>query len=123
MTDLSLTEIPELEGDENLQQLIDTFDARLVAAQTKHHYVGTVSSSVRIGEDDYIRLPSVRLTLCVHKAELERARASLFAAWLIRQSQEEARRVWKLAAQWEGKEFMAWVREDVEWKRQMMGAA
>jgi len=109
--------LPELSGDQTLQSLIETFNARIVSAESKEHYVGNMTAKVQVGESDYITLPTVRLEYASHKAELERARATLFASHLLQQGRETARELWKQALPWEGAQFMAWVRKDIEWKR------
>ena len=117
MTSLNLATMPQLAGDQTLQSLIETFGARVIQAETAEEYIGNWTTTVRIGEDEYIKLPTVRLVFACGKAELERARATLFASHLLQQGRETARDLWKRALPWEGAEFMAWVREDIEWKR------
>lgn len=115
--------LPELSGDQTLQSLIETFDARIISAESKEHFVGNLTARVRIGEDEYITLPTVRLEYASHKAQLERARATLFASHLLQQGRETARALWKQAAPWEGEQFMRWVRVDIEYKRAQGAAA
>lgn len=117
MSSLNLAGIPDLADDAALQSLIETFDARVINAQSKEHYVGNLTARVRTGESDYITLPTIRLTYVSHKAELERARATLFASHLLQQGRETARAIWQQVAPWEGPEFMSWVKLDIEWKR------
>ena len=115
MSDIEM--LPELSGDQTLQALIETFDARVISADSKEHYVGNMTARVKTGEDEYISLPTVRLHYACHKAELERARATLFASHLLQQGRETARALWKQVAPWEGPQFMAWVKVDIEYKR------
>lgn len=115
---LDISSMPELAGDAALQSLIETFDARVIQAETEAEYIGNLSTRVRVGESDYITLPTVRLVFACSKAELERARATMFASHLLQQGRETARELWKQAAPWEGKQFMGWVKLDIEWKRQ-----
>ncbi|WP_163557545.1 hypothetical protein [Halomonas sp. NO4] len=117
MTDLALDTMPEMSEDETLNSLLETFNARLLAAESKDHYIGNVTTRVRIGEHEYLTLPTVRITVAAHKAELERARATMFATYLLQLGREQARELWKMAAPWEGQHFMAWVKLDIEWKR------
>lgn len=115
MNDIEM--LPELSGDQTLQSLIETFNARVISADSKEHYVGNMTARIRTGEDTYLTLPTVRLHYACHKAELERARATLFASHLLQQGRETARALWMQVAPWEGREFMAWVKADIEWKR------
>ena len=117
MSSLSINTMPELSGDAALQSLIETFDARVIQAETKAAYIGNLTQRVKIGEDEYLTLPTVRLVMACHKGELERARATMFATHLLQQGRETARALWQQVAPWEGKEFMAWVRLDIEYKR------
>ncbi|WP_299312995.1 hypothetical protein [uncultured Halomonas sp.] len=117
MTRLNLATMPQLSGDQTLQSLVETFNARVIQAETEEEYIGNWTSTVRVGESEYIKLPTVRLVFACGKAELERARATLFASHLLQQGRETARELWKQAAPWEGSEFMAWVKADIEWKR------
>jgi len=117
MTSLNLASMPELAGDQTLQSLVETFNARVIQAETEAEYIGNWTSTVRIGESEYLRLPTVRLVCACGKSELERARATLFASHLLQHGRETARDLWKKALPWEGQEFMAWVRTDIEWKR------
>lgn len=123
MSSLSINTMPELSGDAALQSLIETFDARVIQAETKAAYIGNLTQRVKIGEDEYLTLPTVRLTIASGKAELERARATMFATHLLQQGRETARALWQQVAPWEGKEFMAWVKKDIEWKRAQGEAA
>ena len=117
MSSLNLAGIPALADDATLQSLIETFNARVIQAESKEHYIGNLTARVKVGEDDYVTLPTVRLHLACHKAELERARATMFASYLLQQGRETARELWKRVAPWEGQAFMGWVKQDIEWKR------
>lgn len=117
MTSLNLASMPELSGDQTLQSLVETFNARVIQAETDAEYIGNWTSTVRVGETEHIRLPTVRVVFACGKAELERARATLFASHLLTQGRETARELWMRALPWEGPEFMSWVRADIEWKR------
>ena len=116
---IDIRNIPELADDETMNALVETFNARLDSAETEHHYVGNWTPCVKIGpeDDDKIRLPTVRLVYACHKAELERARATVFAAHLLQCGRDEARSLWLQVEPWESAEFMRWCREDIEWKR------
>lgn len=118
MSGVDIQTLPELGNDEVLESLISTFNARLVQADTAEHYIGNVTTRIRLGEHEYLTLPTVRLTLACHKAELERARATMFATYLVQLGRDSARNLWKQAAQWEGSEFMSWVKLDVLTKQQ-----
>jgi hypothetical protein len=118
MSDVDLNSIPELGEDQVLNSLIETFDARLIQAESRENYIGNLTTRVRMGEHEYLTLPTVRLTVACSKAELERARATMFATYLLQLGRESARQLWKQVAPWEGEEFMAWVKLDVEWKQQ-----
>jgi len=109
--------MPELSGDQTLQSLVETFNARVIQAETDAEFIGNWSTTIRVGEDEHIKMPTVRLVFACGKAELERARATLFASHLLQQGRETARDLWKRALPWEGPEFMAWVKLDIEWKR------
>lgn len=117
MPSVNLQSMPWLGGDDAIQSLVDTFNARVVQAETDHHYIGNLTFRVQIGEGEFLTLPTVRLVYACHKAELERARATMFASHLLQQGRETARALWQQVAPWEGKEFMAWVKQDIEWKR------
>lgn len=118
---VDISSMPELADDAVLNSLIETFEARIIQAETTEDYIGNWSTRVRIGEDEYITLPTVRLVFACNKAELERARATLFASHLLQLGRESARELWKQAAPWEGRQFMEWVRLDVEWKKAQGG--
>jgi len=117
VTDIDHKSLPGFEDDSALDRLIETFDARVVQAESRESYVGNLTTRVQIGESEYLTLPTVRLTFASHKADLERARATMFASYLLTLGRETATELWKKAAPWEGKEFMDWVRIDVTWKR------
>lgn len=117
MSDIDIQSMPALAEDEVLTSLVETFDARVVQAETKNHYVGNLTTRVRTGEHTYLTLPTVRLTIACSKAELERARATMFATYLLQLGRETARSLWQQVAPWEGPEFMSWVKLDVEWKK------
>lgn len=117
MSGVDLQSMPELAEDQVLNSLIETFDARVIQAETKEHYIGSLTTRVRMGEHEYLTLPTVRLVVACSKAELERARATMFATYLLQLGRESAREIWTQVAPWEGKEFMAWVKLDIEWKR------
>jgi len=114
---VALDTLPQLAGDQTLQSLIETFNARVIQAESEEHYIGNLTARVQVGESEFVTLPTIRLVYACHKAELERARATLFASYLLQHGRESARELWKQAAPWEGPQFMAWVREDIEWKR------
>jgi len=111
--------LPELEQDETLQALVDTFNARLISAESEHSYVGNWTPCVKLGEaqGETLTLPTVRLVYACEKAELERSRATLFAAYLLKQEKTQARALWDAASENEAPEFMRWTLEDIKWKR------
>lgn len=117
MTDINYKSLSGFEEDDALDSLVETFNARIVQAESKEHYIGNLTTRIQIGKEEYLTLHTVRLTFAAHKADLERARATLFATYLLTLGSESATELWKKAAPWEGKGFMAWVREDVAWKR------
>jgi hypothetical protein len=123
MPSVNFNDLPELAGDDAIQSLIDTFNARIVYAETETQYIGNMTATVQVGEDEFITLPTVRLMFACHKAELERARATMFATYLLEKGRETAIDLWKRAAPWEGKRFMEWVRLDIQWKRANQEAA
>src|SRR5690554_6250434 len=86
--------MPELADDPTFQALVATFNARLINAQTQAEFVGTMTLRVRVGETDFITLPTVRLITAENKAALEQARASLFATYLMQLTREQARYLW-----------------------------
>ena len=90
MTRLNLATMPQLSGDQTLQSLVETFNARVIQAETEEEYIGNWTSTVRIGESEHIKLPTVRLVFASGKAELERARATLFASHLLQQAPRPA---------------------------------
>ena len=105
-------QIPELAADETLQTLIDTFDARLVSAQNKTLFVGDLNTRVKVGVDEYVTLPAVRIAMVERKDRLEEARASMFAYWLAHRSASDQAKYGKGAAEHESAEFIAWVKRD-----------
>lgn len=119
MDDIDVRNLPALESDATLDALIETFNARLIAAHDDHSYVGSWTPTIKVGpgDADTLTLPTVRLVVATGKDELERARATLFAAHLLQAGRDTARQLWQQAAPHEGERFMAWVRADVEWKR------
>ncbi len=117
MSDINMQSMPVLGDDKVLESLIETFNARVIQAETETHYIGNLTFQVQVGESEFLTLPSVRLVYACHKAELERARATLFASHLLQLGRETARALWKQVAPWEGPEFMSWVKLDIEWKR------
>lgn len=123
MSDIDYKSLPGFTEDSVLDSLVETFNARLVQAESKEHFVGNLTITVRTGEKDHITLPTVRLVTAAHKGNLERARATLFAAYLLRLGREEARRIFTAAMQWESEEFMGWTRLDIEWKRKKLATA
>lgn len=114
---IDLRDIPALADDAALNALVETFNARIEAVDSKHHYVGNWTPTVKIGADEYVTLPTVRLVYACHKAELERARATVFAEYLLQAGRNSARDMWLKTKDWESADFMAWCREDIEWKR------
>jgi len=118
MSGVDLQSMPELGDDQVLASLIETFDARLIQAETRDHYIGSLTTRVRTGESEYLTLPTVRLVVACSKAELERARATMFATFLLQLGRESARELWRQVAPWEGETFMSWVKLDIAWKRE-----
>lgn len=123
MSDIDYKSLPGFAEDSVLDSLVETFNARLVQAESKHHFVGSLTLQVRIGEDEFITLPTVRIITASHKGELERARATLFASYLLRLDRDTARDQFVAAMQWEAKEFIGWTRLDIEWKRKRLAQA
>lgn len=105
-------QIPELADDKTLQTLIDTFDARLVSAQNKTLFVGDLNTSVKVGPDEYVTLPAVRIVMVERKDRLEEARASMFAYWLAHRSAADQAKYGKGAGEHESSEFIKWVKRD-----------
>lgn len=123
MSGVDVQSMPELAEDQVLDSLIETFNARLVQAESREHYIGNLTTRVRIGEHEYLTLPTIRLTVACSKAELERARATMFATYLLQLGRESARdlwmQVWPVPGEdgWETMEFKEWVTSDIEFKR------
>jgi hypothetical protein len=122
MSDIDYKSIPALAEDQTLDSLMETFNARLLMAESNEHFVGNLTVTVKIGPEEFVTLPTVRLVTAANKVELERARATLFASYLMRQSREEARRLFVAAKQYEGDSWIAWVKLDVEWKKRQLHA-
>ena len=118
--DVDLQTLPELGDDAVLQGLISTFNARVIHAETEAAYIGTLSTRVKLDDpegDTHLTLPSIRLVVACSKAELERARATQVAHYLIGLGKESATELWHRIAAGEGRAFMAAVKRDVEYKR------
>lgn len=116
MTDIDYKGIPGFTEDSTLESLMETFNARLVQAESREYYVGNLTLTVKTGENESVTLPTLRLVTASHKAELERARATLFAAYLLRLDKAQARRLLDSAALHESDEFIGWTKIDVAWK-------
>ena len=123
MTDIDYKGVPGFANDSVLDSLIETFNARLIQAESREHYVGNLTLTVRLGQEEYLTLPTVRIVVASRKDQLERARATLFASYLLRLSQEQARETFIKAKAWESEEFMAWTKVDIEWKRKRLQMA
>jgi hypothetical protein len=103
--------IPEIENDNAVQTLIETFNARLVMAHNKTHFYGELNTRVQYGSDNFITLPPVFFSIACAKDELEReAIPSMFAYWLI-QNPDRVQTVGRGAARYNSDEFMGKVRE------------
>jgi hypothetical protein len=120
--------LPEFFDDvskETIQTLIETFDAKLVRAQNDTHFVGVLDFRVQYGEDKFIKLPAVNIIHVEHKANLERARATMFAEYLInyqaKHGTEWMSKLAKKVGQYEGDTFIGWVRIDYKWKMEQRG--
>lgn len=116
---IDIRNLPALEGDATVESLMETFNARLLYAESASEYVGNWTPCVKVGprDADVVQLPTVRLAYACHKAELERARATVFASYLLQVGRDEARALWLKAVDYETPEFMAWCRQDIEWKK------
>ena len=114
-----MTGCDEFDNDPTFKALCEMFDARLVAVNTPTHFMGRWPSCVKVGDGDFVDLPMVELAAVVSKPELERNRARLFVAHVLKLKQDpkqldHARAIWKGAMKHEHDQFKDWIKTD--WK-------
>lgn len=97
--------LPELDNA-TIHALREMFDARFDWQMNQTSYIGIWPPTVKLGENDYLRVGEIELHAVCDKAELELHRPAMFAAWLLDQPREKSVKVWKKAKQFESAEFM-----------------